>query len=62
MEEHVQKSLSDVWDKITTENVSELTNIDNFRREFFKLFGFEHSDRDYDKEVSQYVELTNCLE
>ncbi|NMM65800.1 trans-2-enoyl-CoA reductase family protein [Clostridium sp. P21] len=62
MQEDVQKSISDIWNKITTENVAELTNIDNFKHEFFKLFGFEHSDIDYDKDVSQYVELTNHLE
>jgi enoyl-[acyl-carrier protein] reductase/trans-2-enoyl-CoA reductase (NAD+) len=61
MREDVQKTISDLWNKITTENVRELTNIDDFKNEFFKLFGFGHLDIDYDKDIDQYVEITECL-
>lgn len=59
MREDVQKEILEVWDKITTENVRELTNIDDFKDEFFKLFGFGNADIDYDKEIEHFVDIIN---
>ncbi|MDP4178688.1 MAG: trans-2-enoyl-CoA reductase family protein [Bacillota bacterium] len=61
MKEDVQKQISELWDKISTENLKELTDIDNFEDEFFKLFGFNRSDVDYSLDVNQNVEIKNLL-
>ncbi|WP_315069459.1 enoyl-ACP reductase FabV [uncultured Clostridium sp.] len=55
----VQKEVFELWKKINTDNIKELSNIEEFRNEFFKLFGFGHSDIDYDDEVDQDVKITS---
>lgn len=57
LREDVQKDLISLWGKINTENVTELTDITGFRKEFFKLFGFGYSSVDYDKDVEQNVNI-----
>lgn len=59
MREDVQSEVLRTWDKISTENLSELTDIDGFQNEFFKLFGFKCSDIDYNKDINQHVEIIN---
>ena len=61
MREDVQKEVCDIWDKLTTQNITELTNIYSFREEFFKLFGFEHKGIDYDKDVDTKVDIVNIV-
>ncbi len=51
MREDVQSAVSDLWDKVTTENISELSDIEGFREDFLKLHGFNVDGVDYDKEV-----------
>ncbi|QEN08870.1 trans-2-enoyl-CoA reductase family protein [Oceanispirochaeta crateris] len=51
MREDVQKAVSDLWDQVTTENVSDLSDIDGFREDYLKLHGFSVDGIDYDKEV-----------
>lgn len=55
----VQKEVFELWKKINTDNIKELSDIEEFRNEFFKLFGFGHSDIDYDDEVDQDVKITS---
>ena len=57
MKEEVQSEIIKLWDSITSENVTELTNIEQFRKEFFKLFGFGVEGIDYDKDISPNVEF-----
>ncbi|OOM81303.1 enoyl-ACP reductase FabV [Clostridium sp. BL-8] len=55
----VQKEVFELWKKINTDNITELSDIEEFRNEFFKLFGFGYSDIDYDNEVDQHVKITS---
>lgn len=59
MREDVQKEILEIWDKITNENVRELTNIDDFKDEFFKLFGFGNVDIDYEKDIDHLASIIN---
>lgn len=58
----VQEEVLDLWGKITTDNIKDLTDIEEFRAEFFKLFGFGHPDIDYDNEGEQYVTIPSIKE
>ncbi|MDA3959033.1 enoyl-ACP reductase FabV [Oceanispirochaeta sp.] len=51
MREDVQSAVSDLWDQVTTENVSDLSDIKGFREDYLKLHGFNVDGIDYDKEV-----------
>ena len=48
--------------KITTENVTELTDIEDLGNEFFRLFGFGHEDLDYDKDIEQCFNIPNIVQ
>jgi enoyl-[acyl-carrier protein] reductase/trans-2-enoyl-CoA reductase (NAD+) len=51
LQEDVQAEVAEIWDKVSTENLRETTDIDGYRREFFKLFGFGVAGVDYDADV-----------
>ena len=51
MAEDVQKAIEEIWPQITSENVFELSDAEDFKKEFFKLFGFGLEGVDYSKDV-----------
>ncbi len=57
MREDVQRAVSDLWDKVNSENVSELSDIEGFRVDYLKLHGFAIDGIDYDKEVDLSANL-----
>ncbi len=52
MREDVQQEINQLWNVIDSENVDNLTAIDQYTKYFFQLFGFERSDVDYDADVT----------
>jgi len=40
LQEDVQAEVMELWNRASTENLGEITDIDGHRREFLKLFGF----------------------
>jgi enoyl-[acyl-carrier protein] reductase/trans-2-enoyl-CoA reductase (NAD+) len=52
MREDVQSEILELWDKVDTGNINELSDISGFRDEFFRLFGFGRSDIDYEADVN----------
>jgi enoyl-[acyl-carrier protein] reductase/trans-2-enoyl-CoA reductase (NAD+) len=57
MREDVQAEISELWKKATTENLSEIGDLDEYSREFFKLFGFKVAGVDYDADVNEVVQI-----
>ncbi|MET3549522.1 enoyl-[acyl-carrier protein] reductase/trans-2-enoyl-CoA reductase (NAD+) [Paenibacillus favisporus] len=55
----VQQEVARIWDQVTTNNVYELTDLKEYRREFFQLFGFETDGIDYGKDTNPDVSLLN---
>ncbi len=53
----VQQAIAEIWPKVTTENLAQLTDIDGYRTEFLKLFGFGLPGVDYDAEVDPHVPM-----
>jgi enoyl-[acyl-carrier protein] reductase/trans-2-enoyl-CoA reductase (NAD+) len=51
MRKDIQSDISSSWDKVTTENLSELTDIEGFRRDFMQLHGFDWDGVDYSADV-----------
>jgi len=56
MRPEVQQQIREIWPRVATENLSELTDIQGYRTEFLKLFGFGLAGVDYEAEVE--VQLT----
>lgn len=51
MRPEIQQAVAELWPQISTENLSELTDIAGYRSEFLKLFGFGLAGVDYEKEA-----------
>ena len=48
MQPDIQDAVKDIWPRITTENLAELTDIEGYRTEFLKMFGFGLDGIDYE--------------
>ncbi|OOE40547.1 trans-2-enoyl-CoA reductase [Salinivibrio kushneri] len=57
LREDIQQHCRDLWPQITTENLAELTDYNEYKAEFLKLFGFGVEGVDYDADVSPVVEF-----
>ena len=57
MAEDVQAEVAKYWDKVTTETLPEISDIDGYRKEFFNLFGFELEGVDYEKDANENVKV-----
>ncbi|OHE89499.1 MAG: trans-2-enoyl-CoA reductase [Verrucomicrobia bacterium RIFCSPLOWO2_12_FULL_64_8] len=54
MKPDVQKAVTEIWPRVTTENVGRLTDLEGYRAEFLKLFGFGLPGIDYDAEAEPH--------
>lgn len=52
MRPEVQAKVAEYWDKANNENISEISDIEGYRKEFFGLFGFEFDEVDYNADVN----------
>jgi len=57
MADDVQAEVAKLWNQITTENLSEISDIEGYRKEFFNLFGFEIDGIDYEKDANENVQV-----
>lgn len=61
MQADVQKKISDIWKIISTENMGALADLAGYRRDFYKLFGFEVGGVDYTQDVDMNVKIPSIL-
>jgi len=59
MRADVQAEVEQLWAKLETENVYELSDLEGYRKEFFQLFGFETGAVDYEAEAEPDVAIAN---
>ena len=57
LREDIQQHCRDLWPQVTTENLSELTDYNEYKEEFLKLFGFGIDGIDYDADVDPNVKF-----
>ncbi len=55
MRPDVQDEALSLWEKVDTENLAKLTDIEGYRTEFLRLFGFAFKGVDYDQDVDTQV-------
>ncbi|PKH01270.1 enoyl-[acyl-carrier-protein] reductase FabV [Psychromonas sp. MB-3u-54] len=60
LRDDVQQACKELWPKITTENLFELTDYKEYKEEFVQLFGFAIDGVDYAADVDTIVEF-DCL-
>ncbi|WP_029421550.1 enoyl-ACP reductase FabV [Alicyclobacillus macrosporangiidus] len=57
LREDVQTAVMSGWEQVTTENLAQLTDIEGYRRDFLRLFGFEMDGVDYEADVNPDVAI-----
>lgn len=55
MAKDVQKQVNEIWPKINTGNLHQLSDFEGYKKEFLKLFGFAFEEVDYDADVDPDV-------
>ena len=61
MSSEVQTIVADLWTKATTENLSEIGDLEGYRSDFHNLFGFGVSGIDYEKDTNEMVNIPSIL-
>lgn len=59
MREDVQAKVTELWDKISDENLDECADIKGYQREFSEIFGFELDGVDYEADVDASVGIAS---
>jgi len=57
MREDVQVEVASLWEKATTENLSEIGDLEGYSNDFYNLFGFKVADVDYAADVNEVVQV-----
>lgn len=57
MADDIQKEIMRLWPMVTTENLSSLTDIEGYRHDFYRLFGFNNPNIDYDQDVNSHIKI-----
>jgi enoyl-[acyl-carrier protein] reductase/trans-2-enoyl-CoA reductase (NAD+) len=57
MQPEVQRQVAALWPRITTETLAELTDIQGYRSEFLKLFGFGLAGVDYEAHTDPHLKF-----
>lgn len=57
MAEDVQAEVAKNWNSVSTENLSDISDIEGYRKDFFNLFGFEIEGIDYEKDTNEHVKV-----
>lgn len=57
MQADVQAEIEKLWPTITTENLLTLTDVEGYRDDFYRLFGFNIDNINYDAEVNPQVSI-----
>lgn len=57
MREDVQNEVASLWNEVTTENLSQLGDLEGYRKEFYQLFGFDVPNVDYSKDTDEMVQI-----
>ncbi len=61
MQPDIQEKIMKFWSQITTENLAELTDIEGYRDDFYRLFGFNFPGVDYAKDVNPDVSVASIV-
>lgn len=57
MSEKTQSQVRKLWSEVTSENLKQISNYEEYKQSFQSLFGFCNKEIDYSQEISQFVEF-----
>jgi enoyl-[acyl-carrier protein] reductase/trans-2-enoyl-CoA reductase (NAD+) len=59
MRADVQEKVANLWKQAVTENLSEIGDLEGYRKDFYNLFGFEFDGVDYKADVNEVVNISS---
>ncbi|MEZ0006766.1 enoyl-[acyl-carrier protein] reductase/trans-2-enoyl-CoA reductase (NAD+) [Flavobacterium sp. 28YEA47A] len=62
MRDDIQQKVAALWEKATTENLSEIGDLEGYRKDFYNLFGFEIGGVDYNADANEMVAIESIKE
>ena len=57
MRSDVQEKIAKLWDEAVTENLSEIGDLEGYRKDFYNLFGFDVDGVDYEADTNEMVNI-----
>jgi enoyl-[acyl-carrier protein] reductase/trans-2-enoyl-CoA reductase (NAD+) len=57
MESNIQQEVMEIWPTVSTENLSEQTDIQGYQDDFYRLFGFRFKEVDYSADINPEVKI-----
>jgi enoyl-[acyl-carrier protein] reductase/trans-2-enoyl-CoA reductase (NAD+) len=57
----VQEAVAEIWERIDTDNLRQVSDFAGYKREFLQLFGFEVEGVDYDADVDPVAPIRNLV-
>ncbi len=61
MRDDVQEIVDGLFNKVTTENIGELGDLDGYTNDFYNLFGFNFDSIDYQADTNEMVQIPNLV-
>ena len=61
MNENVQEKIAKLWIEATTENLSEIGDLEGYRSDFHHLFGFGYKNIDYKSDSNEMVNVSSIV-
>ena len=61
LEPHVQQAVEKLWANITDDNLFEVSDMQGYKDEFLRLFGFGIDGVDYEADVATEVPIENLI-
>lgn len=62
LQESVQTKVMEIWEQISSENVTSLSDIDGYWEDFYHMFGFHFDNVDYTQDVDIEVSIPSLAE
>lgn len=61
MRPDVQAKVASLWNEAVTENLSEISDLEGYRKDFYNLFGFDVEGVDYKAEADEMVNVSSIV-
>lgn len=59
MQPEIQAKVKALWHEVNTENLRQLTDVAGYQDDFYRLFGFNQAEIDYDQDVDPNVSIAS---
>lgn len=61
MRDDVQQEVKQLWQQVNTDNLEAISDIQGYRDEFYKLFGFNINGIEYDKDIDPIINIPSVI-